>query len=86
MSMPSVSDLKKLASACRKAGIKTFKSSEYEITLTDDAPVSNYKKTKPIDTSEVKTPSDVYEDGALTQEQLMFWSSDNSVEHVTLQE
>ena len=39
-----VKALKKLAEACRSAGIKHFKNAEMEFTLTDDKPVSNYKK------------------------------------------
>lgn len=71
MSTPDYKNLKKLADACRKAGIKSFKNAELEFTLTDAPPISNYKKreAKPraVEFEEVK-------DESLTDEQLLFWS------------
>jgi len=67
-------DLKKLADACRKAGIKHFKNADIEFTLADDAPVSNYKKrTAPPLTQDVATPSDLM-NSQMSDEELLYWS------------
>ncbi len=71
MNIPNPKDLKKLADACRKAGIKTFKSSEFEFTLSDDAPVSNYKKAKSPSPS---SPDQPFQSDSLSPEQLLNWS------------
>lgn len=67
-------ELKKLAAECRKAGIKSFKNSECEFTLTDDAPVSNYKRK----TIEKEAPGPVidstFTSEQLSDEQLLFYS------------
>jgi hypothetical protein len=75
MSPPSAKDLKKLADACRKAGIKHFKQGDLEFTLSDDAPVSNYKKSK---ATKQPTSADAidanFQSDDLTEEQLLMWS------------
>ena len=63
--------LKKLASACRKAGIKHFKSADYEFTLTDDMP--SYKPTKGSEASSMTNGP--VETDMLTDADLLFWSS-----------
>ena len=74
MQLPDLKELKKLADACRKAGIKHFKSNDFEFTLTDDIPVSNYKKRKVA--AEVSAPApSIFETDTLTEEQLLNWSS-----------
>jgi len=65
-------ELKKLADACRKAGIKHYKDGPIEFTLTDDAPVSKYKKAKTESAPLVANPT-VTSD-SLTDDQLLFWS------------
>lgn len=78
MTLPSAKDLKKLADSCRKAGIKHFKSGDLEFTLSDEAPVSNYKKAnkmatpKPASADDGIDPNFTSDD--LTQEQLLMWS------------
>jgi len=72
-------ELKKLADACRKAGIKHYKSGDIEFTLTDEPPVSSYKRRK----SAASTQSDSVDsdkidtDGwdTLSEEQKLFYSA-----------
>lgn len=75
--MSDLKALRKLAEACRKAGIKHYKNDEVEFTLTDELPISNYKK---------RTSKSVYNDDqtametlgtgdSLTDEQMLLWSA-----------
>lgn len=64
--------LKKLADTCRKAGIKHYKCAEFEFTLTEDGPISNYKKRTTVKlplSTEATAPAE-----ELSDEQLLFWS------------
>jgi hypothetical protein len=76
LNIPDPKDLKKLADACRKAGIKHFKQGDLEFTLSDEAPVSNYKKKSLPKNLPILSP--ILDDGSsseeLTQEQLLFYS------------
>lgn len=69
--------LKKLADACRKAGIKHFKNSEVEFTLSDEGPVSNYKKRTSAQPSSqlIETTDSIFQSDQLTEEQLLLWST-----------
>jgi hypothetical protein len=72
-------ELKKLADTCRKAGIKHFKNADYEFTLADDAPVSNYKKRNaPQLTGPVVDPG--LSTQQLTDEEMLFWSVGGAAE------
>lgn len=79
MSLPDYKALKKLADTCRKLGIKHFKSADFEFTLSDEAPESNYKKR--IKQQELSQQQSVIEEAfksdSLTDEQLLFWSAAN---------
>ncbi len=77
MDFPNAKDLKKLADACRKAGIKHFKSGNVEFTLSDEVPVSNYKKkaSSYMPTKELDVIDKNYQSDELTEEQLLFWST-----------
>ncbi len=77
MSLPDYKSLKKLADICRKAGIKSFKNADCEFTLTDEAPVSAYKKRTAKKQSGVTETTEPYliETDELTQDQLLLWSS-----------
>lgn len=69
--------LKALADACRKSGIKHFKNSELEFTLTDaEPPKSEYKKRqqKQVGTELPKSHEDIQSD-ILNSEALLFWSA-----------
>lgn len=71
-------ELKKLAAACRKAGISHFKSADYEFTLTEETPVSTYKQKQ---VSKVTTAPDAkFESDSLTDSDLLFWSVGSSAE------
>lgn len=71
--MTDLKALKKLADACRKAGIKHYKDAQMEFTLTDDAPVSNYKRKQK--TPQYTSNTDVLSQDTLTEEQLLMWST-----------
>ncbi len=64
--------LKKIALACRQAGIMHYKCPEFEITLTPDAPQSNYKKRTTKSTP--STSDNIDNQTQLTEEQLLFYS------------
>lgn len=74
MSLPDVKALKRLADACRKAGIKTFKGEGIEFTLTDYVLESNYKKTK----RKTQSSQDTILNDTLPEESLLFWSTDTT--------
>lgn len=68
----SPKELKKLADACRKAGIRHYKHGDIEFTLTEDAPrKASSKKQSPPEA----TPDSDFETDSLTQEQILMWSS-----------
>lgn len=68
-------ELKKLAAACRASGIKHYKSGDIEFTLSDDAPVSTYKRKQVTqDSSTNSTTSVEFETDSLTEDQLLMWS------------
>jgi hypothetical protein len=78
MILPNYKALIKLANACRKAGIKHYKDSDCEFTLTDDAPQSAYKKRQKSQPKVVNSDVDLdVQTDALTQEQLLLWSAGN---------
>jgi hypothetical protein len=73
-------ELKKLAAACRKAGIKSYKDSNCEFTLTDEPPVSSYKRRKRDPNTGANGPvidPNLKVDGSLSPEELLFWSTEN---------
>ena len=70
----SPKELKKLAKACREAGVKHYKCADFEFTLTDEAPIKSNKKQQihqPADNNERLVSED------LTEEQLLFYSAGN---------
>lgn len=70
--------LKKLAELCRKVGIKTFKNSDIEFTLSDDQPIAIVKrsrKTSKNDDNTVLADESNTELNSLTEEQMLMWSS-----------
>lgn len=86
MNFPTAKELKKLAAACRKAGIKSFKCDGYEVTFTDYPPEP--KKTKTKEVSKSSEMADVmaadFEEEALTQDQLLNWSSGQMSDEETI--
>ena len=77
-------DLKALAAACRKAGIKHYRQGDVEFTLTDDAPVSNYKKSQASGTLRPETKIEAvdkdFQSDELSQEALLYWSTGGNPE------
>lgn len=67
---PDVKALKKLADACRKSGIKTFKGYGLEFTLADELP----KTAKAKNTASL-VQEDKIDTEALPDEDLLFWST-----------
>ena len=69
MNFPNPKELQKLAMACRKAGIKSFKCADFEFNLTDELPVSPKKRAAMPLTSDTITTTE------LSEEALLFWSA-----------
>jgi len=67
-------ELKKLASACRAAGILTFKNSEVEFTLSEQAPPKLNKNTQKSSSS-VSDKDEDFTTETLTDEQMLFYST-----------
>jgi hypothetical protein len=70
MAIPTAKELKKLAKACRDAGIHYFKSAEFEFTLTGVVPEKPVKGKAPL----THTQGDIESDTP-SEEELMFWST-----------
>ncbi len=66
-------ELKKLAAACRKAGIKSYKDSNFEFTLADHLPSVTRRSKKASRMPTAATGP--FETDSLTDEQLLMWSS-----------
>lgn len=75
MALPTPKELKRLAAACRKAGITHFKQGDLEITVAEDAPQMRLKRGS--NTDAVSAQNDVNSEGAwdsLSDEEKLFWS------------
>lgn len=72
MELPSAKELKKLADACRKAGIISFKGGGIEFTLSDEAPISSHKRAKAAKVAFVEQ-GDIETDSP-SPEELLMWS------------
>jgi hypothetical protein len=68
--VPTAKELKKLAKACREAGIHYFKSADFEFTLTG-VPPEKITKNKSVETD---VQGDIESD-TLTEEELLYWST-----------
>ena len=84
---PTLKTLKKLAAACRKAGISKFRQGDLEFTLTEEIPVSNYRKSTVTNkTSPQFVNGDVidknFQSDELSPDALMFWSAGGAPEDV----
>lgn len=75
-----IKSLKKLAAACRKAGIKSFKSADFEFVLTDDAPAVFKRSGKKLPNISESASINIQSD-SLSEEELLFWSSGVSQEN-----
>lgn len=74
MQLPDLKELDKLIALCRKRGITTVKIGELQLTLSDEAPESKYKRAKATNQATVSYPDTQFESDALTEEELMFYS------------
>jgi hypothetical protein len=70
--MMDLKALKKLAAACRKAGIKKYTSPEFSFELTDDMPETPIKKV--LSAAPLSENPQVRDEISLTDEQLLMWS------------
>jgi hypothetical protein len=74
MALPTPKELKKLAAACRAAGITHFKGEGIEFTLSERAPEKkSAKKVQPTDFGSPIDPN--FTSDEMTQDQMLFWSS-----------
>lgn len=76
MAMPSPKELKKIAKACREAGIKIYKGEGFELTFTEEAPAP--KRAKQAPQAPVHAPSPANEKfttDSLSEEELLLWSA-----------
>lgn len=74
MPVPTAKELKKLAKACREAGIHYFKSADFEFTLTGVAP------EKPTRNKFAQTDiQGEIESDSLTEEELLYWSTNGGL-------
>lgn len=71
--------LKELAKACRLAGIKSYKSGDIEFTLADEAPTvrTRKKRKNEVEQKTLAEPASEPEQDALSESELLFWSSHN---------
>ncbi len=63
--------LKKLATACRKAGIKKYTSPEFSFELTDELPTR--KSHKP--STDMSSNDDIKTETPMSDMDLLFWSA-----------
>lgn len=70
MTLPTSKGLKRLAATCRKAGIKHFKSGDFEFTLSDSLPEPKRRGG----VVEYQAPDAAFQGEELTQDQLLNWS------------
>lgn len=78
MTLPELKQLDKIIQLCRKRGVKTIKIDNVELTLSEDAPQTNYKRrkaSKDEKDTENSLLDDTLEPAQLTEDQLLFWSS-----------
>jgi hypothetical protein len=77
MAMPSSKELKKIAKACREAGIKVYKGEGFELTFTDEAPEPKRpRKAASGPTSVVSSPAnEKFTTDSLSEEELLMWSA-----------
>lgn len=75
----SPKELVRLAAACRKAGIKTYKDKDIEFTLTDEVPLTKHRKAANRAEAKSDTQGEIETD-ELTQDALLMWSVPDAIE------
>lgn len=72
---PTSKELKKLADACRKAGITSFKGGGIEITFSDNpAPTATRRRRAASAPQETPAAEGPFKSDTLSEEELLFWS------------
>ena len=71
MEYPTPKELKKLADACRKAGILSFKCPAFEFTLSESLPKSTKGNSKLTNNDSGKP----IESDMISEAELLFWST-----------
>lgn len=72
----SPKELKKLATACRAAGITQFKNSEVEFTLSDVSPqIRKRSKKSEVKSTSYEQQAAEFESDSIPDEELLFWSA-----------
>lgn len=68
--LKNLGDLSKIIDLCRKKGVESIEIQGIKLVLRDEAPPSNYKKKKQFESG------DPVVEGAFTEDDALFWSSD----------
>ena len=66
--------LKKIAKACREAGIKHYKCPEFEFTLTEEEPAPRAKASEKGAAPAANGNSSDFKSDSLSPEDLLYWS------------
>jgi len=74
MALPTAREIQKLAKACRKAGIRTFKAEGIEFTLTDEQPTTKRASQK-ASKQPIMAQDEEFKSDTITDEQMLFWSA-----------
>lgn len=77
MSLPNPKEIKKLADACRKAGIAHFKCDSFEFTLSPQAQSVATPKPKSTAAGKDSPIGEAGEWDSLSEEAKLFWSIGN---------
>lgn len=88
MAMPTPKELKKIAKACREAGIKRYKGEGFELEFTDEAPTPKRQpKGSPVSPANTNSPAnEKFTTDSLTEEELLMWSAGPGGMSMSLQE
>lgn len=82
MDLLDLKTLKRLAAACRKAGIKEFTGFGYSFIL-DEAPIQTSNKTKKKAVATQSVQASEFETDSPTEEQLLFWSATGAADNLS---
>lgn len=74
LNLPNAKELRRLAAACRKAGITKFKQGDLELTISEDAPAKVVKLTTKSASSVQDTVDNDGDWESLSDEAKLLWS------------
>lgn len=73
--LPSAAEIKRLAAACRKNGVKTIRIKDLELTLTDVPPPKQTRRRGKAAAQQAGSANEAVETEDMpTKDQLMYWS------------